>query len=123
MRTVPAYLLLAATFLLALGARASLDPGPGDSDRTERLPAVPPDTVRDTVRAGELYLRNLPARRNGRAVTDYRAIEPPALSWLVDRSLFWNTRALEPGRASIRLLARTDSTTDTLIVELTLTEQ
>ena len=123
MRTVPAYLLLAATFLLALGARASLPPGSAGPELAERPLVAPPDTVRDTVRAGDLYLRTLPARRNGRAVTGYRPIEPPALSWLVDRSLFWNTRALEPGRASMRLLARTDSTTDTLIVELTLTEQ
>lgn len=139
MRTFAAYLSAGVTFLsLAVGASSPADQSgsaagyaPGEAEGGEIAsgtarsaysePAVPaPDTLRDTVRVGTVYLRSLPARRSGRTIRSYEAVRPPALSWIVDRSLLWNTAGTNPGRRRLLLLARSDAAVDTLIVDLTI---
>ena len=86
---------LRAGLLVAVGAVLMA------SAPAERTDAPPPsveakaDTLRHSVRAGETLIAALPA-------PDYRAVDPPALSWLVDRSFMWRTLAQERGTLAIR---------------------
>ena len=66
---------------------------------------APPDTLTYTARAGQPFLVSLPARVDGREAS-YRTVEVPALSWLVDRSFFWNVLAGERGTLAIRFERR-----------------
>lgn len=117
MRTFAAYLLLGGTFLLPVLAGHPA----GSSVRFARAGAPLPDTLRDTVAAGEVYVRTLPSERSGESVETYEPVRPPALSWIVDRSLVWNTEGHRPGRHRLTVLARTASAVDTLVLDLTLT--
>lgn len=68
------------------------------AERTQPVPpspAVAADTLRRSVVAGETLIAALPA-------PDYRAVNPPALSWLVDRSFMWRTLPQERGTLAIR---------------------
>jgi len=69
---------------------------------------APPDTLTYTARAGQPFLVSLPARVGGQEAT-YRTVEAPALSWLVDRSFFWNVLAGERGTLAIRFERRVGS--------------
>ncbi|MDX1420347.1 MAG: hypothetical protein R3181_10305 [Rubricoccaceae bacterium] len=64
-------------------------------------PAVAADTIRTTVQAGEALIVALPAEHDGREAT-YRVAEAPALSWLVDRSFYWQTLPSERGLRLVR---------------------
>jgi len=59
------------------------------------------DTIRTTVQAGEALVVALPEQHGGAEAT-YRVVEAPALSWLVDRSFFWQTLASERGLRLVR---------------------
>ena len=91
-------LLLAAGLLVAAAppqrtADAARYPGP----RVEEARA---DTLHARVRAGETLIVALPAAPGGAEAT-YRAVEAPALSWLVDRSFMWKTLAAERGELAV----------------------
>ncbi|HEX9950691.1 MAG TPA: hypothetical protein VGB53_02910 [Rubricoccaceae bacterium] len=80
------------------GARPSASPAAAPSVRAAAAaPAVVAgDTLRYQVRAGQPFLVVLPARADGRSAT-YRIASAPAMSWLVDRSFFWQTLPTERG--------------------------
>ena len=60
------------------------------------------DTLRYVARDGTPFIVGLPARTpSGEA--SYRLLEAPALSWLVDRSFYWNVQAGEQGTLPILL--------------------
>ena len=75
------------------------------------------DTLRYGVRAGEPLILSLPGRIGGVPV-EYMLDEAPALSWLVDRSFLWQTRANDRGTTAIRLRLRTQDRTDQVVVLL-----
>lgn len=77
--------------------------------------ATAADTLRYSVPAGEALIANLPPRHRGNPAT-YRLLEAPALSWLVDRSFFWQTTAGERGRLPILVERRFGSSRDTLVL-------
>ncbi|NBB75231.1 MAG: hypothetical protein GVY35_16420 [Bacteroidetes bacterium] len=68
----------------------------------DRLPA---DTVRHRVTAGEPLIVTLPDALSNGPVTAYRPLRAPALSWLVDRSLLWRTRAADAGTHTLLIRA------------------
>ncbi|MEM1057305.1 MAG: hypothetical protein AAGI52_17445 [Bacteroidota bacterium] len=74
------------------------------------------DTLRYQVRAGHTLIVALPTDVEGREV-DYRLLEAPALSWLVDRSFMWRTTPGERGTLPI-LVERSEQggSPDTLVL-------
>lgn len=94
--------------LLAVALAApTLGAGPAPAQRSAdvRGYVAPPDTLTFTARAGQPFLASLPARVDGQEAT-YRTVEAPALSWLVDRSFFWNILAGERGTLAVRFERR-----------------
>ncbi len=73
-------------------------------------PPTPAPSVADTldlaVPAGETLVADLPDALGGRAVAEYRIVRAPALSWVVGRSFFWQTRAEDAGRHRLFYEAR-----------------
>lgn len=59
-------------------------------------PSVPADTLRYSVPAGETLIVTLPDLYRGEEAS-YQILSAPALSWLVDRSFFWQTRREDCG--------------------------
>lgn len=87
----------------------------------ETAPAAVADTLVYSTRAGEPFIVALPARLGGAEVT-YRPLELPALSWLVDRSFFWNVLGGETGTLPVvfeRAVAGREADTLVLLVEIT----
>ena len=86
------------------GARPSASPAAAPSAAAPSAAARPTsaataaagDTLHYQVRAGQPFLVVLPARADGRPAA-YRAVSAPAMSWLVDRSFFWQTLPTERG--------------------------
>ena len=79
------------------GARPSASPAAAPSAAARPAASVPAgDTLRYQVRAGQPFLVVLPARADGRPAA-YRVTSAPAMSWLVDRSFFWQTLPTERG--------------------------
>ena len=76
------------------GARPSASPAAARP--TSAATAAAGDTLHYQVRAGQPFLVVLPARADGRPAA-YRAVSAPAMSWLVDRSFFWQTLPTERG--------------------------
>ena len=78
------------------------------------------DTLRAQVRAGETLIVALPAAVDGAEAT-YRAVEAPALSWLVDRSFMWRTLAAERGELAVVFERRGGAAPEAvvLLVEIT----
>ncbi len=72
------------------------------------------DTLRYTVRAGQPLLVSLPATAGGRPAT-YRILSAPAMSWLVDRSFFWQTLATENGQMAV-VFEQTAGSDETLVL-------
>ena len=105
-------LTLAVAFTLAAFAPA---------ERTAyRLPSAQPtvaDTLRFEVTAGDPLIVALPARVNG-VEASYALEEAPALSWLVDRSFFYQTMRGERGVLSVHLRRTTESGAGTPVVLL-----
>lgn len=60
-------------------------------------PHVPADTLRHTVRGGEVLIFALPAMLDRRPVERYAILQAPALSLLEDRSVMWRTRRDDAG--------------------------
>jgi hypothetical protein len=88
----------------------------------ERLPSAQPtlsDTLRYEVVAGDPLIVALPARFEGVEAT-YEVIEAPALSWLVDRSFFYQTVRGERGTLAIRL-RRTSPNPGSMVLLVTIT--
>lgn len=69
------------------------------------------DTIRHTVIAGQTLIVALPG-------PDYRALNPPALSWHVDRSFMWRTLAQERGTLAVRFAREDDEVALVLLVEI-----
>ena len=90
----------------------------------ERLPSVQPtaaDTLRYEVAAGDPLIVALPGRVNGMEAT-YEVEEAPALSWLVDRSFFYQTVRGERGTLAIQLRRSTASgSTEPVVLLVTIT--
>ena len=81
----------------APSAAAPSAPAPSAAARpTSAATAAAGDTLHYQVRAGQPFLVVLPARADGRPAA-YRAVSAPAMSWLVDRSFFWQTLPTERG--------------------------
>lgn len=88
-----------------------------------RLPAAAPlgprgvvaDTIRTAVRAGEALIVALPERHAGAEAT-YRVLQAPALSWLVDRSFFWQTLPSERGLRLVRFERTAQGAADTFVL-------
>jgi hypothetical protein len=79
------------------------------------------DTLRYSTRAGQAFIAALPARV-GSAEATYRVTSAPALSWLVDRSFFWNVQAGESGTLPVVFERRTaGGGTDTLVLLVEIT--
>ena len=51
----------------------------------------------DTIRAGEVFIHNLPDSLNGQAIARYGATSLPLKSWLLGSSFFWNTSEQDIG--------------------------
>lgn len=98
MRLAPLLLLLS----LLLGAAAE--------PPRSAAPAPVADTLRFAVSSGEALVLPLPAGGS------YRVLRAPALSWLVDRSFFWQTLPSERGREFVILERRRGDRTDTLVL-------
>ncbi len=77
---------------------------------------VTPDTLRHTVRGGEVLIIDLPEELDGRPVDGYSLIHAPALSWLVDYSFMWRTLPEDAGMHDV--LIRADGPSDTLVVSI-----
>ena len=86
-------------------------------------PAVemPADTLELSVEAGTPLITALPAAPDDSSVT-YEVVRAPALSWLVDRSFFWDTRAQDAGSHEIVFRRTTDARTDTVVLSVTVTQ-
>ncbi|HLT46900.1 MAG TPA: hypothetical protein VK002_06700 [Rubricoccaceae bacterium] len=95
MRFLLVIVALLAAWVSAPAARAGVPP-----PAARAVPAAPravaADTIRTAVRAGEALIVPLPERHAGGEAT-YRVLSAPALSWLVDRSFFWQTLPSERG--------------------------
>ncbi len=105
---------LAAASFLTLSAFA-----PAEREAYAR-PSVQPtlaDTLRYEVAAGNPLIIALPARIEG-AEASYEVMEAPALSWLVDRSFFYQTMRGERGTLAIRLRRTSTSGGTTPVVLL-----
>lgn len=90
-----------------------------DAQRYVEAP-VRSDTLRYTARAGEAFIAALPARVGGAEAT-YRPLELPALSWLVDRSFYWNVQAGESGTLPVVFERRAGGGADTLVLLVDIT--
>ncbi|MEO0560203.1 MAG: hypothetical protein AAF170_18710 [Bacteroidota bacterium] len=90
----------------------------------DRLPSAQPtvaDTLRYDVAAGDPLIVALPARVDGSEAT-YDVMEAPALSWLVDRSFFYQTVRGERGVLAIRFRRTTAAgAQDPVVLLITIT--
>ena len=98
-----ALLAVIATFVLAAAP-------PERTATPPRYAEARADTIRHTVIAGETLIVDLPG-------DGYRALNPPALSWLVDRSFMWRTLSQERGTLAVRF-SRDDEVELVLLVEI-----
>jgi hypothetical protein len=78
------------------------------------------DTLRYQVRAGQPLLVALPSRAGGREAA-YSVVSAPAMSWLVDRSFFWQTIPTERGLMPV-LFRQTAAEADTLVLLVEITD-
>ncbi|MDX1440397.1 MAG: hypothetical protein R3284_10895 [Rubricoccaceae bacterium] len=112
-------LTLFALVTVSLAVSLTVDSRVQTSDISARS-AVQPDTLFQTVQAGEPLIVQLPEAFQGQPV-EYRVIQAPALSWLVDRSFYWRTLPSERGTLPV-LIERTvrglPSDTLVLMVEI-----
>lgn len=105
--------------LAVLAASAVASPTPQRA--ATPAPSVAADTLRYATPAGVPFIVGLPARVDGAEAT-YRPMELPALSWLVDRSFFWNVQPGESGTLPVRferLVAGRGAEPLVLLVEIT----
>lgn len=86
---------------------------------TPASPVVSTDTIEHSAEAGQPLITALPP--DGGSEVSYDVIRAPGLSWLVDRSFFWNTRPEDVGTHLILFERHSDSATDTLALSVTLT--
>lgn len=84
-----------AALLVVAGAGLAASAPPERTDTPNRSAEVAADTLRHTVQAGETLIAALPS-------PGYRCLNPPALSWLVDRSFMWRTLPQERGSLAVR---------------------
>lgn len=122
-------LVRTAVFALAGAALVGATPpaeradGPASSPERTAVAAggtAAGDTLRYQVRAGEPLLVALPPRAGGREAA-YSVVSAPAMSWLVDRSFFWQTIPTERGVMPV-LLRQTALSADTLVLLVEITD-
>ena len=119
MSLVRTAILVAAGVALAGSARPAERAAPPPSS-LQRTAAAAGDTLRYEVRAGQAFLVALPARVGG-AAAEYRVVSAPAMSWLVDRSFFWQTIASERGLMPV-VFQYSAAPDDTLVLLVEVTE-
>ena len=115
--------LVGAPLLGAAFPAERADVGASSPERTSVLAAASPtvaDTLRYQVRAGQPLLVALPSRAGGREAT-YAVVSAPAMSWLVDRSFFWQTLPSERGLLPV-VFRQTAATADTLVLLVEITD-
>ncbi len=119
MSLVRTAILVVAGAALAGSARSAerADAAPSSPQRTSEAAG---DTLRYEVRAGQAFLVALPARVGG-APAEYRVVSAPAMSWLVDRSFFWQTIASERGLMPV-VFQYSPAPDDTLVLLVEVTE-
>ena len=106
--------VIRVALLVAVGALVAAAAPPERSAGPPRYveAAAPADTVRQSVLAGETLIVALPS-------DEYRALNPPALSWLVDRSFMWRTLPQERGTLAVEFaLGDRDEVSLVLLVEI-----
>lgn len=103
---------LRVALLVAAGAIALAAAPPERAASAPRYVEASADTIRQSVIAGETLIVALPG-------PDYRALNPPALSWLVDRSFMWRTLPQERGALAVRFArGNDDEVAVVLLVEI-----
>lgn len=112
-------LLAGSLLLIGLGAWQNLhSPRPFSSLEESSQKPAPADTLRRTVSAGDPLILALPDTLDGQRVRQYAPVQIPALSWLVDRSFFWETRSQDAGRHELLFEATLseEASPDTLVL-------
>lgn len=106
-----------AALLLASGAAGASHLDASVSQPAPPAPVAPPDTIRQTVPAGQSLVVALPDRLGDAPVDGYALLRGPALSGVVGHSFAWKTTASDTGAHSIDLLAaHPEAPADTLVV-------
>lgn len=117
-------LLAPAAVLLLLAPGFAAQPALPErtADAGARPAPAAAETLRVSVRAGQPLITSLPDRYRG-AEARYRALRAPALSWLVDRSFFYQTQPGERGDLPV-LFERSagDTVADTLVLVVSITD-
>ena len=111
-RCPPMRLLISVLLLTLCTATLAARPGVPVSPEAPWAVPVAADTIRTAVTAGEAVVMALPEARGAQ----YRVVSAPALSWLVDRSFFWQTLPSERGLRLV-VLERLGSA-DTLVLAI-----
>ena len=106
--------LFAALLAGAAPAERATAPASSPERSPGRAAGAVSDTLRYQVRAGQPLLVSLPARVGGREAT-YGVEVAPAMSWLVDRSFFWQTLASERGEVAV-VFRQTAAAEDVLVL-------
>lgn len=118
-RQITLTLLAGSLLLIGLGAWQSLhSPRPFSYLEESGQKPAPADTLRRTVSAGDPLILALPDTLDGQRVRRYAPVQIPALSWLVDRSFFWETRSQDTGRHELLFEATfsEEASPDTLVL-------
>lgn len=79
-------------------------------------------TVVDSVAAGSILIRMLPSSISGEPVSSFRAVVIPARGWMYGRSFFWRVPSDARGSYTFLFEAVRESTTDTVRVQVVVTE-
>ena len=108
------FLGLIAAYVVTLSA---FSPAKREADQLSSAQPTLADTLRYEVASGDPLIVSLPARADGSEAT-YEVLEAPALSWLVDRSFFYQTVRGERGDLAIRLLRTTAAGRETPVILL-----
>lgn len=85
----------------------------GSSTPPETTSAPAPrssDTLRAAVTAGQPFITVLPGEGS------FTLVRAPALSWLIQRSFFWNTLPEDRGEHSVFIARETSAARDTLVL-------
>lgn len=89
-------------------------------ESTHMQHTIPLDSLTYTVVAGDNLIITLPDSLADQAVAAYHLSQPPALSWLHDRSFVWKTRDRDRGEHRLLFEATVSSIApDSFIVRVT----
>jgi len=77
---------------------------------------VPQDTLKKSIKAGQVLIFALPDSVDGLPVEAYEPIRLPALSWLVDGAFFWRTQLEDIGMHTFEIRRKFPTNADTLFL-------